>query len=104
MIQDRHSPQTRKSLLATHGRTIHWVIHVSPAIKACPVRPKSGYSAKARVYEYTPSSGAHAAHRAPEEDHERRRVSRRSQAGAETVPRSDTRPARRDPRAQGLGH
>src|SRR5262245_60689526 len=24
-MQDRHSPQTRKSLLATHGRTIHWV-------------------------------------------------------------------------------
>src|SRR5262249_25571285 len=29
-----------------------WVIHVIPAIAACPVRPKSGHSAKARVYEY----------------------------------------------------
>src|SRR5262245_22864133 len=27
-MQDRHSPQTRKSLLATHGRTIHWVSRV----------------------------------------------------------------------------
>ena len=31
-----------------------WVIHVIPAIPACPVRPKSGHSANARVYEYTP--------------------------------------------------
>ena len=30
------------------------VIHVIPAIPACPVRPKSGRSANARVYEYTP--------------------------------------------------
>ena len=29
------------------------VIHVIPAIPACPVRPKSGHSAKARVYECT---------------------------------------------------
>ena len=28
----------------------------------------------------------------------------RSQAGAQRLPRSDTRPARRDPRDQGLGH
>src|SRR5262249_4832256 len=31
-----------------------WVIHVSPAIKACPVRPKSGHSAKARVMSTRP--------------------------------------------------
>src|SRR6516165_4005678 len=31
-----------------------WVIHVIPAIPACPVRPKSGHSPNARVYEYTP--------------------------------------------------
>jgi len=31
-----------------------WVIHDIPAISACPVRPKSGHSANARVYEYTP--------------------------------------------------
>jgi hypothetical protein len=29
------------------------VIHVIPAISACPVRPKSGHSSNARVYEYT---------------------------------------------------
>src|SRR6266851_9008912 len=29
------------------------VIHVISAIPACPVRPKSGRSANARVYEYT---------------------------------------------------
>src|SRR5215467_3250343 len=29
-----------------------WVIRVIPAIAACPVRPKSGHSATARVYEY----------------------------------------------------
>src|SRR5262249_11446159 len=29
-----------------------WVIHVIPAIAACPVRPKSGHSANARVYEH----------------------------------------------------
>ena len=40
----------------------------------------------------------------PGGSHERRRVSRRSQAGAQGVPRSDTRPPRRDPRDQGLGH
>src|SRR5215472_17868542 len=56
------------------------------------------------IYEYAPYSGGHAEYRAPEEDHERRRVSRRSQAGAQRVPRSGTRPARRDPRDQGLGH
>jgi len=28
------------------------VIHVFPAIPACPARPKSGHSANARVYEY----------------------------------------------------
>jgi hypothetical protein len=28
-----------------------WVIHVIPAIPACPVRPESGHSANARVYE-----------------------------------------------------
>src|SRR6516164_7132583 len=50
------------------------------------------------------SSYGHAEHRAPEADHERRRVSRRSQAGAKRIPRSDPRPARRDPRDQGLGH
>jgi hypothetical protein len=32
------------------------VIHVIPAIPACPVRPKNGHSANARVYEYTPPS------------------------------------------------
>jgi len=31
-----------------------WVIHVIPAIAACPVCPKSGHSANASVYEYTP--------------------------------------------------
>jgi len=31
---------------------LSWVIHVIPAIAACPVRPKSGHSADARVYEY----------------------------------------------------
>src|SRR5262249_57035145 len=30
------------------------VIHVIPAIPACPVRPKSGHSANACVYEDTP--------------------------------------------------
>jgi len=30
-----------------------WVIHVIPAIAAYPVRPESGHSANARVYEYT---------------------------------------------------
>ena len=30
------------------------VIHVISAILACPVRPKSGRSANARVYKYTP--------------------------------------------------
>jgi hypothetical protein len=30
-----------------------WVIHVIPAILVCPVRPKSGHSANARVYECT---------------------------------------------------
>src|SRR6516165_7095578 len=29
------------------------VIHIIPPIRACPVRPKRGYSANARVYEYT---------------------------------------------------
>ena len=33
------------------------VIHVIPAIPACPVRPKSGHSANARVYKYTPYEG-----------------------------------------------
>ena len=28
------------------------VIHVIPTIPACPVRPKSGHSTNARVYEY----------------------------------------------------
>ena len=32
------------------------VIHVIPAIPACPVRPKSGHSVNARVYEYTTRS------------------------------------------------
>jgi hypothetical protein len=35
-----------------------WVIHVIPAIPACPVRPKSGHSAIARVYEYSPYGAA----------------------------------------------
>jgi len=30
-----------------------WVIHLIPAIPAYPVRPKSGHSANARVYECT---------------------------------------------------
>ena len=31
-----------------------WVtFHFIPAIAACPVRPESGHSANARVYEYT---------------------------------------------------
>src|SRR5262249_32460236 len=30
------------------------VIHVIPAIPACPVRPKTGHSANVLVYEYTP--------------------------------------------------
>src|SRR5262245_40031786 len=34
------------------------VTHVIPAIPACPVRPKSGHSAKARVYEYVPYGAA----------------------------------------------
>src|SRR5262245_2373620 len=34
------------------------VIHVIPAIPACPVRPKSGHSANARVYECTPYGAA----------------------------------------------
>ena len=34
------------------------VIHVIPAIPACPVHPKSGHSAKARVYEYAPYGAA----------------------------------------------
>jgi hypothetical protein len=33
------------------------VIHVIPAIPACPVRPKSGHSANARVYARSPESG-----------------------------------------------
>src|SRR5262245_64366060 len=35
-MQDRHSPQTRKSLLATHGRTIHWVNRVGPNQAGAP--------------------------------------------------------------------
>src|SRR5215468_10133796 len=31
---------------------------VIPAIPACPVRPKSGHSANARVYEYAPYGAA----------------------------------------------
>src|SRR5215510_13207189 len=60
-MQDRHSPQTRKSLLATHGGSIHWVksgedhqrgfaAHVrfapkadkSRSVLACPLSAKSG--------------------------------------------------------------
>src|SRR5262245_16761935 len=39
-MQDRHSPQTRKSLLATHGRTIHWQsrpMDTPPPVSACPL-------------------------------------------------------------------
>src|SRR5262245_30380637 len=47
-MQDRHSPQTRKSLLATHGRTIHLGhprrIGRLPPLAACPVRSESGYA------------------------------------------------------------
>src|SRR6516225_214088 len=42
----RHDP-------GIHGRGPRWVIRVVPAIPACPVRPKSGHSANARVYEHT---------------------------------------------------
>jgi len=38
-----------------------WQIRVNrviPAIAACPVRPKSGHSAYARVYEYSPYGAA----------------------------------------------
>jgi len=35
------------------GQCLSWVIHVIPAMPACPVRPKSGHSADARVYEGT---------------------------------------------------
>jgi len=34
------------------NRGPQWVIHIIPAIPACLVRPKTGHSAKARVYEY----------------------------------------------------
>jgi hypothetical protein len=40
----RHDP-------GVHGRGPRWVIHVIPAIPACPV--KSGHTANARAYEYT---------------------------------------------------
>jgi hypothetical protein len=46
-MQDRHPTRSTKPL-ATHGRTIHWVIHVIPTIPACPVRHKSGHSVLAR--------------------------------------------------------
>ena len=35
------------------GRLPTWVIHVIPAISACPVRLKSGHFGQCRVYEYT---------------------------------------------------
>src|SRR5262249_19789062 len=34
------------------------VFHVIPAVPACPVRPKSGHSANARVCEYSPYGAA----------------------------------------------
>ena len=37
--------------LAPLGLCRRWVIHVIPAIPACQVRPKSGHSVEARVYE-----------------------------------------------------
>jgi|AmaraimetFIIA100_FD_contig_121_84425_length_1033_multi_6_in_0_out_0_2 lysophospholipid acyltransferase (LPLAT)-like uncharacterized protein len=37
-----------------HTRLPLRVIHVIPAIPACPVRTKSGHSADARAYEYAP--------------------------------------------------
>jgi hypothetical protein len=38
--------QTILGVMAANG-----VIHVIPAIPECPVRPKSGHSANARVYD-----------------------------------------------------
>src|SRR5262249_14394885 len=53
LMQDRHSPQTRKSLLATHGRTIH-MGHLRPRRSKPP-----GHNAAhgfARVYPITSSA------------------------------------------------
>src|SRR6516164_10508462 len=52
----RHDP-------GIHGRGPRWVIRVVPAIPACPARPKSGHSANARVYEYTPPRSRRGARR-----------------------------------------
>jgi hypothetical protein len=41
----------RGPLTDAAGRPVG-VIHVIPAIAACPARPESGHSAYARVYEY----------------------------------------------------
>jgi hypothetical protein len=45
--------------LEIRGFCPQWVIHVIPAIPACPVHPKSGHSANLRVYEYTAYGAAH---------------------------------------------
>jgi len=42
----------------SHNTGLLRVIHVIPATPACPVRPKSGHSANARVYEYTANGAA----------------------------------------------
>jgi hypothetical protein len=49
-----HIRQLEEVLLQRTAGPYIWVIHVISAIPACPVRPKSGHSAIARVYEYTP--------------------------------------------------
>src|SRR5262245_17499113 len=49
-------PNYERCFSASKGWTrpcLRWVIHVIPAIAACPVHAKSGHSANARVYECT---------------------------------------------------
>src|SRR6516164_6244193 len=55
LMQDRTSP-TRRSLLATHGRTIHWVISGRnvPAEAMSALPPKADKQEKARLVRFVP--------------------------------------------------
>jgi hypothetical protein len=48
-IDARPLPSTRHSL-ATHGRTIHWVIHAICELFACPLLPESDTKADAQKW------------------------------------------------------
>src|SRR5262249_41222065 len=50
LAQARDDSRRRIASLNIVSRYPTWVIHVIPAIPVCPVRPKSGHSANARVF------------------------------------------------------